>query len=137
MLLRPRTRTSQRIESPTIIPRRLNIPLGSICKGGSRHAEARDPLRPPRRPAAFEDYYANRHIPYATDHMPNVIGAENLRVIGAPDADDPPYYRVSWLAYESISDLQAGIGSQPGRAVLADLENFATGGATILICEEA
>jgi hypothetical protein len=37
----------------------------------------------PADPAAFEDYYANRHIPYATDHMPNVIGAENLRVIGA------------------------------------------------------
>jgi uncharacterized protein (TIGR02118 family) len=61
----------------------------------------------PEDPAAFEDYYANRHIPYATDHMPNGVGAENLRVIGAPDADPPPYYRASWLAYASISDLQA------------------------------
>ena len=52
--------------------------------------------------------------------MPNVIGAENLRVIGAPDADPPPYYRASWLAYASISDLQAGLWSRPGRAVLAD-----------------
>jgi uncharacterized protein (TIGR02118 family) len=90
----------------------------------------------PEDPAVFEDYYANHHIPHATDHMPNVIGAENLRVIGAPDANAPPYYRVSWLAYASISDLQTGIASQPGRSVLADLENFATGGATILICEE-
>jgi uncharacterized protein (TIGR02118 family) len=91
----------------------------------------------PEDPAAFEDYYTNLHIPYATEHMPNVIGAENLRVIGASDADAPPYYRVSWLAYETTSDLKAGIGSQHGRAVLADLENFATGGATILTCEEA
>ena len=114
--------------------------LGDSCRAHLQrrqlHAEARDPLRPPRGPAAFEDYYANRHIAYATEQMPNVIGAENLRVVGAPGADAPPCYRVSWLAYESISDLQAGIGSPPGRAVLPDLENFATGGATILICEQ-
>ena len=90
----------------------------------------------PEDPSAFEDYYANRHIPYATDHMPNVIGAENLRVIESPGAEAPPYYRVPWLAYASISELHAGIDSHPGRAVLADLENFATGGATILVCEE-
>jgi hypothetical protein len=54
-----------------------------------------------------------------------------------PGANAPPYYRVSCLSYATISDLQAGIASQPGRAVLADLETFATGGATILICEEA
>jgi uncharacterized protein (TIGR02118 family) len=91
----------------------------------------------PKDAAAFEDYYANRHIPYATESMPNVIDAENLRVTGAPDAQAPPYYRVSWLAYASLSDLQAGISSEAGRAVLGDLENFATGGATILACEES
>ena len=90
----------------------------------------------PKDPAAFEDYYANRHIPYATENMPSVIGAENLRVIGASEADPPPYYRVSWLAYADMFDLQAGISSEPGRAVLGDLENFATGGAAILICDE-
>ncbi len=40
----------------------------------------------PEDPAAFEVYYANRHIPYATEQMPNVTGAENLRVAGAPGA---------------------------------------------------
>ena len=29
----------------------------------------------PADPAAFEDYYANHHIPYAGKHMPNVRGA--------------------------------------------------------------
>jgi uncharacterized protein (TIGR02118 family) len=89
----------------------------------------------PEDPAAFEDHYATRHIAYATEQMPNIIGAEKLQVVAAPGADAPPYYRISWLAYDSISDLQAGIGSPPGRAVLSDLGNFATGGPTILICE--
>jgi uncharacterized protein (TIGR02118 family) len=26
----------------------------------------------PTDPAAFEDYYASQHIPYASKHMPNV-----------------------------------------------------------------
>ena len=30
----------------------------------------------PADPAAFEDYYANRHIPYASKHMPGVRQAE-------------------------------------------------------------
>lgn len=91
----------------------------------------------PKDPAAFEDYYTHRHIPYATENMPNVIDAENLRVTRAPDTDTPPFYRVSWLAYADLSDLQAGITSEAGQAVLGDLENFATGGATILICDES
>ena len=32
---------------------------------------------------------------------------------------------------------RAGIALQPGRDVLADVENFATGGGTILIWEDA
>jgi hypothetical protein len=32
------------------------------------------PYGHPEDPAAFEDYYANGHIPNATDHMPNVVG---------------------------------------------------------------
>ncbi len=77
-----------------------------------------------------------RHIPYASGHMPNVVGAENLRIVAAADVDAPRYYRVSWLTYERLADFRAGADSQPGRAVLADLENFADGGATILMGEE-
>ena len=108
--------------------RHVRAPVGRFLSGTSAKEAAtcrtRDPLRSPRGPAALEDYYANRHIAYATEQMPNVIGAEKLRVVAAPGADAPPDYRVSWLAHDSISDLQAGIGSPPGRAVLSDLENL-------------
>jgi hypothetical protein len=49
----------------------------------------------PADPAAFEDYYANRHIPYASRPMPHVRGAENLRVLRAADGSPAPCYRVS------------------------------------------
>ncbi|HEY6496492.1 MAG TPA: EthD family reductase [Trebonia sp.] len=39
----------------------------------------------PDDPAAFEDYYANRHIPYASTHMPGVCGAENMKVVSGPE----------------------------------------------------
>ncbi len=39
------------------------------------------------------------------------------------------------MSYDSLEDLQRGISSKAGRAVLADLANFATGGVTTLITE--
>jgi uncharacterized protein (TIGR02118 family) len=92
--------------------------------------------RHPVDTAAFEDYYANRHIPYAAKHMPNVRGAENMRVISTADGSPAPYYRVSQLSYGSMEDLRAGIASEDGRSAIADLANFATGGATLLITAE-
>jgi uncharacterized protein (TIGR02118 family) len=94
----------------------------------------------PDDPAAFEDYYANRHIPYASEHMPGVTGAENLRITGTgdggPGEGEPPYYRVSQLSYASMDDLRSGLASAEGNATIADLANFATGGATLLIAED-
>lgn len=90
----------------------------------------------PEDPAAFEDYYANRHIPDAAEHMPGVTGAQNLRIIGTPDGEPSPYYRVSQLSYESLDDLHAVITSAEGKAVLADLANFATGGVTVMLADD-
>ncbi len=35
-----------------------------------------------------------------------------------------------------MEDLRAGIASEDGRSTIADLANFATGGATLLITAE-
>jgi len=90
----------------------------------------------PEDPAAFEDYYANRHIPYASTHMPGVRGAENMRVVSTASGNPAPVYRVSQMSYDSVEDLTSGISSQDGMSTIADLANFATGGATLLITEE-
>lgn len=90
----------------------------------------------PEDPVAFEQYYTERHLPFAAEHMPQVRDAENLRATGTPDGAAAPYYRISQLTYDSLDELHAGIASDEGRAVLADLDNFATGGATVIVTEE-
>jgi uncharacterized protein (TIGR02118 family) len=65
-----------------------------------------------------------------------VRGAENIRVISTAEGGRAPYYRVSQLVYDSVEDLRAGIASEEGKSTIADLANFATGGATLLIAEE-
>lgn len=90
----------------------------------------------PDDPAAFEDYYAHQHLPYAGEHMPYIRGADNQRILGTPDGSTAPFYRLSVLSYDSPDELQAAITSEGGRRVLADLDNFATGGVTLLLGEQ-
>jgi len=89
---------------------------------------------PPSNPAAFEDYYANSHLPIAAK-TPNVRRFEAGRVIGTPDAGEPPYYRMAELWFDSQEDLESSMSSQEGQATVADIRNFATGGATVLITQ--
>lgn len=93
----------------------------------------------PEDAAAFEQYYASTHIPYASEHMPNVREATNSRVLDT--LDDPPdgrvpFYRISQLTYDDLASLRQGIESEDGRSTIADLATFATGGATLLIIDD-
>jgi len=90
----------------------------------------------PADPAAFEEYYARQHIPYASTHMPGVRAAHNMKVISTQDGAPAPYYRVSELSYDTTADLRAGINSSDSTATIADMMNFATGGATLLVVED-
>jgi uncharacterized protein (TIGR02118 family) len=90
----------------------------------------------PHDPGAFEDHYSRRHLPLAAEKMPGVRGARTFRVLGAVDGDTTPYYRVAVMDYDSVADLNAAVASDGGREVLADLSNFATGGATALLCDD-
>jgi uncharacterized protein (TIGR02118 family) len=87
---------------------------------------------PPADPAAFEDHYANTHVPLVAK-MPNVQRFEASRVVGTPEGGDPPYYRVAELSFESEEALQATMSSPEGQETVADIPNFASGGATVLI----
>ena len=87
---------------------------------------------PPTEPAAFEDYYANTHLPLAAK-MPNVERFEASRVVGTPDGSDAPYYRIAELWFDSQDALQATMASPEGKGTVADIPNFATGGATVVI----
>jgi uncharacterized protein (TIGR02118 family) len=88
----------------------------------------------PSDPAAFEEHYADAHLPLAAK-MPDVRRFEASRVVATPDGSEPAFYRVAEVWYDSLEDLQGSMGSPEGEATLADIPTFATGGVTVLIAE--
>jgi uncharacterized protein (TIGR02118 family) len=89
---------------------------------------------PPQDPTAFEEHYTNTHLPLAAK-VPNVSRFEASRVVATPDGSTPPFYRIAELWFTSQEDLEGATSSEEGQATVADIANFATGGAQILIAE--
>jgi uncharacterized protein (TIGR02118 family) len=85
----------------------------------------------PTDPSAFETHYTSTHVPLA-EKLPGLKLFEASRVVGAADGGDPPYYRVAELSFESQEALQAALSSAEGQETVADIPNFASGGATVL-----
>jgi uncharacterized protein (TIGR02118 family) len=89
---------------------------------------------PPQDSGAFESYYIPKHIPLVR----KIPGVRKIEVSTGPvvTPDGPsPYHLVAMLSFDSLADLQTGVGSTEGQEAVADLANFATGGATVLIFE--
>jgi uncharacterized protein (TIGR02118 family) len=89
---------------------------------------------PPQDSGAFGSYYIPKHIPLVR----KIPGVRKIEVSTGPvvTPDGPsPYHLVAMLSFDSLADLQTGVGSTEGQEAVADLANFATGGATVLIFE--
>src|SRR3954453_23992161 len=86
----------------------------------------------PTDPAAFDEHYANTHVPLA-EKIPEVRRFEAGKVLGTPDGSPPPYYFIAELWFDSAEDLQSALGAPEGQAAAGDVANFATGGATMMI----
>ncbi|HEX6751293.1 MAG TPA: EthD family reductase [Longimicrobium sp.] len=82
--------------------------------------------------AAFDAHFDDVHTPLAK----SIPGIRSVEVSDGPvmTPEGPaPYHRVGLLRFDSLADLQAGMGSPEGMAAAADLANFSTGGFDILI----
>ncbi|HKH98604.1 MAG TPA: EthD family reductase [Candidatus Sulfotelmatobacter sp.] len=85
----------------------------------------------PADPAAFDRYYQQTHVPLAK----KIPGLRSYSISHGPVqalAGNAPYL-VAILTFDSIGDLNAALASAQGQATAADLPNFASGGATVLI----
>ena len=85
----------------------------------------------PAEPAAFDRYYHQTHIPLAR----KIPGLRSYLISNGPVqalAGSPPYL-VAVLSFDSMADLNSALGSPEGQAAAADVPNFASGGATLLI----
>jgi uncharacterized protein (TIGR02118 family) len=89
---------------------------------------------PPQDPAAFDQYYRDRHIPIARQ-MKGLKKWTIGKVQGTPSGEAPPFYYVADLYMESREDFERMLASPEGLAAVADVPNYATGGVTFLYTE--
>lgn len=85
----------------------------------------------PADPAAFDRYYHQTHIPIAQ----KIPGLRSYVISNGPVqalAGSAPHL-VAILNFDSMADLSAALASPEGQAAAADVSNFASGGATLLI----
>ena len=85
----------------------------------------------PTDPAAFDRYYYETHIPIAK----KVPGLRSYRISTGPVqalSGNAPHL-VAILGFDSMADINAALASPEGQAAAADLPNFASGGAALMI----
>lgn len=90
---------------------------------------------PPASPQAFDEYYKARHAPLAKK-IPNLRSYEISKGPVNGPGGPAPYHLVAILHFDSMADLQAGMGSPEGQAAAGDLPNFASGGVSLLIFDD-
>lgn len=86
----------------------------------------------PADPEAFEKYYTEVHLPLAAK-LTGFTRFEAAKVLGTPDGSQSEFYRTAEIWWDSEADMQATLGSPEGQEVVADIPNFATGGANVFI----
>ena len=85
----------------------------------------------PADPAAFDRYYRQTHVPLAK----KIPGLRSLSISDGPVqalAGSAPHL-IATLNFDSLADVSAALTSPEGQAAAADLPNFASGGATLLL----
>lgn len=85
----------------------------------------------PADPAAFDKYYYETHVPIAKK-IPGLRGY-TVSTGGIQAVAGTAPHLVAILHFDSMSDIAAALTSPEGQATAADLANFASGGATILV----
>ena len=85
----------------------------------------------PADPPAFDRYYHQTHIPLAR----KIPGLRSLSINNGPVqaiGGSAPHL-IAILNFDSMADVNAALSSPEGQAAAADLPNFASAGATLLI----
>lgn len=86
----------------------------------------------PKDEQAFEAYYAQTHMPIAAK-VRGVARLELTQFVPGPSGEKPAYYRMAELYFDSEAQMKASLDSVEGKAAIADIPNFATGGITTLV----
>jgi len=88
----------------------------------------------PSDPAEFERYYAEHHMPLV-EQLPGLGKYEAVRCVSAPDGGEPAFYRIFTAWFDTVDEMHQVLGSEQGQVVTADVPNFASGGATMVVSQ--
>ncbi|MCI4680727.1 EthD family reductase [Rhodoblastus acidophilus] len=86
----------------------------------------------PKDPAAFEQYYAETHLPLV-DEVDDLGPVELSMGLPGPDGSPPEFYRMAELWFENEDHLQSVTATAEWKRVVEDVPKFATGGAKVLV----
>ena len=88
----------------------------------------------PNDAAAFDKYYFEKHIPLAK----KIPGLKTYTVTQGPimtPAGPSPLHLIATLEFADMAAIQQAFASPEGQATAADLQNFATGGADMIMAD--
>ena len=88
----------------------------------------------PQDPAAFDRYFREVHVPL-TQKIPGLKGYTSTQPTSLNPQEQSPYDRIANLYFENMEALQAAAQSSEGQASAGNLQNFATGGVTLVVGE--
>ena len=86
----------------------------------------------PEDPEAFDQQYLGVHMPMVRE-IPGLERAESGRIAAAADGGEKTYYRIAELYFDGQDALNAGLGSEQGKAVTADYAKIAPPGSRLFI----
>ncbi len=86
----------------------------------------------PRDAAAFDRHYFEKHVSIAKK-IPGVRKYGVSRGSVATPAGPSSYHLIATLQFDDLEAIQSAFGSAEGRAAVADLQVFATGGVDIFM----
>ncbi|MGL4305405.1 MAG: EthD family reductase [Mycobacteriaceae bacterium] len=84
----------------------------------------------PVDPVAFREYYESVHLPMAAKLPGLLTMRHSVGVVGAQDAG--PFFAVWEGEFSSVEAMGEAMASEQGQALVADLPNYASGGAQII-----
>jgi uncharacterized protein (TIGR02118 family) len=86
----------------------------------------------PKDAAAFDKHYFERHVQMAKK-IPGLRKYEVSQGPVATPAGPSGYHLVALLHFDNLAALKTALGTAEAQAAVADVPNFATGGADILM----
>ena len=85
---------------------------------------------PPEDPQAFREYYKSIHVPLAS-RIPGLRAYRYSLNVSAPEGESP-YFAVFEAEWDDARAMAEALRTPEGQAVLADMQNYATGGAVVV-----